>query len=312
MTRARSVEPLLLIAMAFACGCGNSATTPSTTTTTTQVRVTAPFGMFTGESDQARAMASSNDVSTVATWRSSNTAVATVSTTGLVTTIAPGTTQLTATYQGASGSDTLVVSRDSDLMSVVLQTCVGPIAIGQTMDCGAIANIDGVIGTPNITSKANWSSSNAAVLFVGPGGHLIGIAPGVATTSASYRGKTGVVAISVIGPPQNQQDELRVTGGAASGPFRVGSIVSISQNVTYTLVSAASAQLTMNVSNQNGVAVTNPGTFTVNKGSGAAGLTAAFTVPQGTTRVCALVILQAGSKVVVDMATAPLCVSIDP
>jgi len=202
MTR-ESLTASLLILTALISGC-SSTTTPSSTSSqsnTAQVRVTAPLGLFAGESGEAHATASNNDVSTVATWQSSNTAVATISATGSVTTIAPGTIQLTATYQGGSGSDTLIVSRDSDLVSVQLQSCSGLIAIGQTMNCGALANIQGVAGSPDITSKASWSSSNASVLFVGAGGHLIGIAPGVATVSATYRGKSASSAVMIIGAP---------------------------------------------------------------------------------------------------------------
>lgn len=44
------------------------------------------------------------DVSTAATWASSNTNVATVSSTGVVTAVSPGSANITATYQGVTSS----------------------------------------------------------------------------------------------------------------------------------------------------------------------------------------------------------------
>jgi hypothetical protein len=304
---------VVLIVSAFVAGCSGSSSAPSAPPNTTpQVRVVLPFAMFAGESEQAHATAANVDVSTQASWQSSSPGVATVSAGGIVTAISPGSTQLTATYQGGSASDTLVVSRDSDLISVLLSSCTGPLIAGQTIDCGAIANIQGVIGSPNVGSKATWSSSNPAVLSAGANGHVTAVTPGVATVSATYRGKIGSFAIAVTAVSQGQSDELRVTGGASTGPFKVGNLISISLNVTYTVISADTGQLTMGVSNQSGVAIGPPNTHTVNRGSGAAGMTAAFTVPQGTTQVCAIAILQVGSKVVFDPNAAPFCVSIDP
>ena len=52
-----------------------------------------------------------HDVTTMATWVSFNTAVATVSSTGVVTAIAPGTSVLKAIYQGSAGTADLTVTQ---------------------------------------------------------------------------------------------------------------------------------------------------------------------------------------------------------
>jgi hypothetical protein len=44
------------------------------------------------------------DLTSVAAWQNSNPDVGTISTTGLLTQVGPGTTTITATYQGKSGS----------------------------------------------------------------------------------------------------------------------------------------------------------------------------------------------------------------
>jgi uncharacterized protein YjdB len=49
------------------------------------------------------------DVTSTATWTSSNAAVATVSVSGLVTVVASGTAVISATYSGVAGTDNITV-----------------------------------------------------------------------------------------------------------------------------------------------------------------------------------------------------------
>jgi N-formylglutamate amidohydrolase len=99
-------------------GCGGrgtsaepSPTSPTeSTATVTAVRVTGPTSFTTsGQTGQFVATAnvsngSSQTVTSSATWQSSNAAVATVSASGLLKTVGPGATTVTAAYQGVSGS----------------------------------------------------------------------------------------------------------------------------------------------------------------------------------------------------------------
>jgi hypothetical protein len=102
-------------------GGGNSTagpTTPSTPSapTVTSVTVTAPSSSVKpGDSSQftATAVMSNNSTQTVtnqSTWQSSAAAVATVSSTGFVATIAAGETDIRATYQSVMGSARVVVT----------------------------------------------------------------------------------------------------------------------------------------------------------------------------------------------------------
>src|SRR6185369_14370451 len=86
---------------AGAAACSDSATSPSGVTLIT-VSGTAPV---VGASAQLTATAtlasgSTQDVTSIATWQSSNVSVATVSATGLVTGLADGTVSVQATYGG--------------------------------------------------------------------------------------------------------------------------------------------------------------------------------------------------------------------
>lgn len=91
---------------AAACGSPTSATTVSAITisgTPPTVGTTAQFAAT------ATVSGGVEDVTTTATWTSSNTTIATVSSTGLVTGIASGSAVITATYSNISGTDSITV-----------------------------------------------------------------------------------------------------------------------------------------------------------------------------------------------------------
>jgi hypothetical protein len=82
--------------------------------TLTAVRVEGSTSVAEGESTQLKAVAafsdgSTRDVSTQAAWSSSQTSVATVSSTGLVTARTSGNTDIAASYQGQTGRQTVSV-----------------------------------------------------------------------------------------------------------------------------------------------------------------------------------------------------------
>jgi hypothetical protein len=97
---------VLLVIAASACSSPTRPSTPSTISifvTGTEPAV--------GQTSQLTAKAilsnGTQDVTTQATWSSSNSAVATVTTGGLLTVLQPGTADITATYQGVSGKFSL-------------------------------------------------------------------------------------------------------------------------------------------------------------------------------------------------------------
>lgn len=115
---ARAFALACVIAVAFArCGGTSSTSTPATPTpTVTGVTVTGPSpSAKPGDTAQFTATAALSNgttqtASTQATWQSSNTTVATVSSSGLVTAMAAGEADIRATYQSVTGSMHLTVS----------------------------------------------------------------------------------------------------------------------------------------------------------------------------------------------------------
>jgi hypothetical protein len=104
-----------LTTLALACALGVALTGCSTSpsTATTSVTVTGPT-LEVGATGQFKATATlsdgtKQDVTAVSTWSSSNTAIATVTATGMVTAVSAGMTTITATYQGTSAKDTIQI-----------------------------------------------------------------------------------------------------------------------------------------------------------------------------------------------------------
>lgn len=95
----------------FAIACSDSSTSATTvsslsvTGTTPAIGATAQFKATATMGD-----GSTQDVTSQAAWSSSNTAVATVSSTGLVAGVAAGAATVAASYQSVSASDAIVLA----------------------------------------------------------------------------------------------------------------------------------------------------------------------------------------------------------
>jgi len=105
------VVALVVLAAGFAAtGCG---ATPTSSSTVSAIVVTGLVPGVGGSSQFAASAAltggTTQDVTSTATWSSSNSAVATVSASGLVTAVASGTAVITATYSNVAGTDSITV-----------------------------------------------------------------------------------------------------------------------------------------------------------------------------------------------------------
>lgn len=114
-TRHLAIAALALAIAAASSACEGSLTAPGgpSLVSVTVMGNTAP--RVPGQTHQLTAAANLSDGSTqnvsgLATWESSNPAVATVTTTGLVTAVAPGQAHITAAYQGQAGTLPVMVA----------------------------------------------------------------------------------------------------------------------------------------------------------------------------------------------------------
>jgi uncharacterized protein YjdB len=132
-------------------------------------------------------------------WSSSNQAVATVSVTGLVRAIAPGSATVTAAAGGRSATvQVAVVAHDTGIGSVLITTTPPPLAPGATFQLAAVAR--NAAGTTLPSPTFTWSSSNEAVVTVSATGLVTAVAPGTAQVSATAGDRSGSVGIVVQAP----------------------------------------------------------------------------------------------------------------
>ena len=143
---------------------------------------------------------STQDVTASAAWTDTSPAVAKIAASGMVTALAAGSTTVTATLDGVSGSADLIVSAaPKTLTSIAVSPATATIAVGATQQFTATAKYsDG--STANITTSATWSSSSAAIAKIAPSGLASALAAGSATITATLSGVTGSATVTVPVP----------------------------------------------------------------------------------------------------------------
>ena len=128
------------------------------------------------------------------TWASDNTAAATVNSSGLVTGVAPGSANITATCEGKSGSSAITVML-APVASVSVSPASASIAPGSTKQLTATLKDAGGHGLTGRT--ISWASDNTAAATVDSSGLVTGVAAGSANVTATCEGKSGSSAIIV-------------------------------------------------------------------------------------------------------------------
>lgn len=134
----------------------------------------------------------STDVTNTAQWTSSDTSVATVSNTGLITAVGAGSAIITAAADGNEADARIVVSA-----STVTGLSVTPnnptLQIAGTQQLAAVAQTqEGSV--PDISSITTWSSSNSSVATVNTSGLVTAQTSGTATITASVTTATATVS----------------------------------------------------------------------------------------------------------------------
>lgn len=133
------------------------------------------------------------------TWVSSNTAVATVSTTGLVTAVASGNATISATSGGVTGTAVITVAQ-VPVASVTVTPGAPNMFPNDVLQLTATARDAGgnvITGRPT-----TWSSSNTSVATVGTTTGLVtAVTQGAATITATVDGVTGTATVSINATP---------------------------------------------------------------------------------------------------------------
>lgn len=154
-------------------------------------------GQTTQASATTRDAANTVLMGRVITWASSNSAVATVDAAGLVTTLTAGTSDITATSEGKSGSATLTVTAPppAPVANVSVNLSLPTVTVGGTSQATAAltdANNNALTGR-----VITWSTSDATIATVDANGLVTTLKDGTVTVTATSEGKTGSATLTV-------------------------------------------------------------------------------------------------------------------
>lgn len=230
---------------------------------TVQLDVTGKYGPHGGNH--------SGDVTSTATFASANTAVATVTSSGLVTGIADGTTTITATAGGYGGGITAqaTITVTGSPAEPAAKVAITPSTLtvaapGLTGQFQAMATSTAGAQT-DVTQSATWTSSNANVASINASGLATAIAQGTTTITATATNPDGTKAsstatftvtsstpepiiglqilpgtVTVASPGQSSQLLAMATAGGTGNQFDVTSKVKwTSANTSVATISAS-------------------------------------------------------------------------
>src|SRR5207253_2546391 len=224
----------------------------------------------------------------VITWQSSNSAIASVNGSGLVSGVAAGgPVTITATSEGQSGTASITVS-GVPVASVTVSPASASVPAGQTVQLSAtLRDANGNILTGR---SVTWASNNTSVATVTGTGLVTGKVAGSATITATSEGQNGTAAITVTPVPVASVTVTPATAGVA-----VGSTVQLTATPkdangntltgrVVTWQSSNSAIASVNGSGQvSGAAAGGPVTITATS-EGRSGTSAITVTPPGTSQ----------------------------
>jgi uncharacterized protein YjdB len=171
---------------------GTVVNVPATGVTVTPASATVNVGATT---TLTATVAPATATNKTVTWSSSNPAIATVNSSGVVTGVASGTALITATTQsgGFTASSNITVS---SVTIPVTGVTVTPTTA--TLSVGGSTTLIATVSPSTATNKAvTWTSSNPAVATVSTSGVVLGVTSGSATITATTQ-SGGFTASSVV------------------------------------------------------------------------------------------------------------------
>ncbi|HEY7567185.1 MAG TPA: Ig-like domain-containing protein, partial [Gemmatimonadaceae bacterium] len=209
-------------------------------------------------------------------WTSSNDALATVSSTGIVTGVSAGRATITATVDGVSGSAGVTVE-SAPVATVSVTPTIANIFVGRSLQLSATTADS--LGRPLSGRRIIWASNAPAVASVSSTGQVIGLAPGTATITAISEGRSGssqitvalvpVAAVSVIPGSATlsigrsatlfarliDADGEVLSGRAVTWVSDQPSVVSVMADGVITAVSIGKARITATAEGKSGSAI---------------------------------------------------------
>ncbi len=200
-------------------------------------------------------------------WTTSNSSVATVSSSGVVRGVAPGKSTITATVEGAAGAATVTVTLPP-VASVSVSPSSAQLEVGKSVTLTA-TTVDATGGTLS-GRTVTWSSGKSSVATVSSSGVVTGAAAGSAWIFATSEGKRDSAAIVV---------SLPAVASISISPSSASLVAGDTKALTATVKDASGAVLTGRtiawISSDQSVATVSSAGLVTAVGAGTATVTAA-------------------------------------
>jgi hypothetical protein len=293
---------LLVLALPFT-GCSNTEVGSIAITPASQSLAAGQTAQFTatGTIGHGQHPASSKDVTSLVTWTSSASGIATISSTGMATAVSAGTTTITASMPGSTPSTATVTVTGSiggsggGVVSLAIlpgtQSIASPNQTTQFIAIGTTSSGS----TEDLTGQVKWNSSSTAVATITSGGLATGVGKGTAaiTAIATNPDKSVATATSTFTVLEGNSEPITaisITPGSqslsASGQSGQFIALATSGSTGFQLDVTNSPQLQW-ISSIPSVATVTSGKSTGNglvkgTGAGTAAITAQWTNPDGT------------------------------
>jgi hypothetical protein len=180
---------------------------------------------------------SNSTITATSTWVSSNTSVATISSGGLVTAVAVGTTQISAHKSGIYSSNVSLTIIAPTLTSITIApTSPAHLKVGITQQFSATGHYSNG-SNATITSSVTWVSSDNGVASISVGGLATGVSAGTTLISTNMSGVSSsdvtltVIAVSSVVVTPNPSTNLAI---GSHEQFVAKAVYTDSSNTTVT------------------------------------------------------------------------------
>jgi len=181
-------------------GCGSSQTVPPVQTVASVGVALDSASLTTPHQSQASATlrdASGNVMAGAVTWSSSNNAIASVTSSGVVTAVTPGTATISAANSGITGSASVTVVAPASIASVASVTVsLAPASVPMGTTSQATATMLDASGKVLTGRPVAWYSSNTSIATISASGVITPVKPGAIGIYALSEGKSGVTAFT--------------------------------------------------------------------------------------------------------------------
>jgi len=195
----------LILSLTLLVGCLSRSLTslqvlPAAGSATAAVGQTSQFQALAGYTESGHAN-TTTDMTSQATWQSSNPAVATISATGLATAVSAGTANISASLQGSFGivvgTSNLTVTSGPPVRTLasvtVIPTTQAVSATGETAQYIAIGTYNTSPLTQDLTHQVSWSSSDVKIAQISTVGLATAVGLGSATITALATDSNGAI-----------------------------------------------------------------------------------------------------------------------